>query len=83
MVVAVVPLKNLKSAKSRLSDILAEGERQELVLAMLNDVLVTLKESQLVEEIFIVADKHFNPVSNVQMITETENRGYDLSLIHI
>ena len=39
MVVAVVPLKNLKSAKSRLSDILAEGERQELVLAMLNDVL--------------------------------------------
>ena len=81
MVVAVVPLKNLKSAKSRLSDILAEGERQELVLAMLNDVLVTLKESQLVEEIFIVADKHFNPVSNVQMITETENRGYDEAII--
>lgn len=81
MVVAVVPLKNLKMAKSRLSNILAEGERQELVLAMFDDVLVSLKESHFIEKIFLVADKYFNPVTDVQMITEIKNRGYDEAII--
>ena len=81
MVVAVVPLKNLKMAKSRLSNILAEGERQELVLAMFDDVLVSLKESHFIEKIFLVADKYFNPVADVQMITEIKNRGYDEAII--
>ena len=81
MVVAVVPLKNLKLAKSRLSNILAEGERQELVLAMFDDVLVSLKESHFIEKIFLVADKYFNPVADVQMITEIKNRGYDEAII--
>ena len=81
MVVAVVPLKNLKLAKSRLSNILAEGERQELVLAMFDDVLVSLKQSQFIKKIFLVADKYFNPVADVQMITEIKNRGYDEAII--
>ena len=81
MVVAVVPLKNLKSAKSRLSNILAEGERQELVLAMFDDVLVSLRESNFIDRIFLVADKYFNPVADVQMITEIKNRGYDEAII--
>ena len=81
MVVAVVPLKNLKLAKSRLSNILAEGERQELVLAMFDDVLVSLKESHFIEKIFLVADKYFNPVADVKMITEIKNRGYDEAII--
>lgn len=81
MVVAVVPLKNLKLAKSRLSNILAEGERQELVLAMFDDVLVSLRESQFIDKIFLVADKHFNPIADVQMITEIKNRGYDEAII--
>ena len=81
MVVAVVPLKNLKLAKSRLSNILAEGERQALVLAMFDDVLVSLKESHFIEKIFLVADKYFNPVADVQMITEIKNRGYDEAII--
>ena len=81
MVVAVVPLKNLKMAKSRLSNILAEGERQELVLAMFDDVLVSLKESRFIEKIFLVADKYFNPVADVQIITEIKNRGYDEAII--
>ena len=81
MVVAVVPLKNLKMAKSRLSNILVEGERQELVLAMFDDVLVSLKESHFIEKIFLVADKYFNPVADVQMITEIKNRGYDEAII--
>ena len=81
MVVAVVPLKNLKLAKSRLSNILAEGERQELVLAMFDDVLVSLIESPFIEKIFLVADKYFNPIADVQMITEIKNRGYDEAII--
>ena len=81
MVVAVVPLKNLKLAKSRLSNILAEGERQALVLAMFDDVLVSLKESHFIEKIFLVADKYFNLVADVQMITEIKNRGYDEAII--
>ena len=81
MVVAVVPLKNLKLAKSRLSNILAEGERQELVLAMFDDVLVSLRESPFIEKIFLVADKYFNPIADVQMITEIKNRGYDEAII--
>ena len=81
MVVAVVPLKNLKLAKSRLSNILAEGERQELVLAMVDDVLVSLRESQFIDKIFLVADKYFNPIADVQMITEIKNRGYDEAII--
>ena len=81
MVVAVVPLKNLKLAKSRLSNILAEGERQELVLAMFDDVLVSLKEIHFIEKIFIVADKYFNPVADVHLITEIKNRGYDEAII--
>ena len=81
MVVAVVPLKNLKLAKSRLSNILAEGERQELVLAIFDDVLVSLRESPFIEKIFLVADKYFNPIADVQMITEIKNRGYDEAII--
>ena len=81
MVVAVVPLKNLKLAKSRLSNILAEGERQELVLAMFDDVLVSLRASHFIDEIFLVADKYFDPVADVQMITEIKNRGYDEAII--
>lgn len=81
MVVAVVPLKNLKLAKSRLSNILAEGERQELVLAMFDDVLVSLRESPFIDKIFLVADKYFNPIADVQMITEIKNRGYDEAII--
>ena len=81
MVVAVVPLKNLKLAKSRLSNILAEGERQELVLAMFDDVLVSLRESPFIEKIFLVADKYFNLIADVQMITEIKNRGYDEAII--
>ena len=81
MVVAVVPLKNLKLAKSRLSNVLAEGERQELVLAMFDDVLVSLRASHFIDEIFLVADKYFDPVADVQMITEIKNRGYDEAII--
>lgn len=81
MVVAVVPIKNLKLAKSRLSNILAEGERQELVLAMFDDVLVSLRESPFIDKIFLVADKYFNPIADVQTITEIKNRGYDEAII--
>lgn len=43
MIHALVPVKSLHAAKSRLSPVLALEERQQLVLAMLQDVLATLR----------------------------------------
>ncbi len=40
--IAIVPVKALRDAKSRLAGELAPSDRQRLVLAMLDDVLVTL-----------------------------------------
>ena len=39
MIAALVPVKRLAQAKSRLGPVLADGQRRELVLAMLEDVL--------------------------------------------
>ncbi len=43
-VYAVIPVKNPKKAKSRLSDYLSEEERAELVIAMLRDILRTIQD---------------------------------------
>ena len=72
MVVAVVPLKNLKLAKSRLSNILAEGERQELVLAMFDDVLVSLRESPFIEKIFLKQDYSLEAVNMIRLFSTDE-----------
>jgi 2-phospho-L-lactate guanylyltransferase len=39
VIAALVPVKRLASAKSRLRSVLSDGQRRELVLAMLEDVL--------------------------------------------
>ena len=81
MVAAVVPLKNLKSAKSRLGGILSEEERQGLVVEMLRDVLKALKDSLLITKIFVVADTPLFDHLGVETIVETKNRGYDEAII--
>jgi 2-phospho-L-lactate guanylyltransferase (CobY/MobA/RfbA family) len=75
MVAAVVPLKNLKSAKSRLGGILSEEERQGLVVEMLRDVLKALKDSLPITKIFVVADTPLFDHLGVETIVETKKSG--------
>ena len=50
----VIPIKSLAEAKARLRPVLSPDERAGLVLAMLRDVLTTLRRSEL-GEIWLVA----------------------------
>ena len=77
MIVAVVPLKNLTLAKSRLAPLLSDDERRQLVEAMLRDVLGALAGARGLAEIFIVSDGEGMAPHDHEVILEPENRGYD------
>jgi 2-phospho-L-lactate guanylyltransferase len=55
-VLAIVPVKALGEAKSRLSGALDPGDRQRLMLAMLADVLMNLRRCKAVERVDVVTD---------------------------
>lgn len=77
MIVAVVPVKNLGEAKSRLGPLLNAEERRGLVEAMLEDVLAALKSARGVSGIFVVSDGDGLVPDGWTLIPEPENRGYD------
>ena len=77
MVVAVVPMKNLEQAKSRLTPLLNPGERRGLVLAMLADVLAALSSARGISEIFVVSDREGLEPGDFTLVPEPVNRGYD------
>ncbi|MCG8351859.1 MAG: 2-phospho-L-lactate guanylyltransferase [Chloroflexales bacterium] len=52
---AVVPVKNLPHAKSRLAELLTPEERRTLVLAMLSDVLATLHNVPAIAHISLIS----------------------------
>ena len=52
---AVVPLKNIRQAKQRLAPLLTPGERSDLMLAMVTDVLVTLTQTPGLAGILLVS----------------------------
>lgn len=52
---AVVPLKNLAGAKSRLAELLTPDERRALVLAMLRDVLKALLQTPALAGVHVVS----------------------------
>ena len=54
-VFAIVPVKNLEESKSRLSPFLSPNDREVLTLAMLNHVLATLREVDVVERVGVVS----------------------------
>lgn len=54
-VYAVVPVKRLDTAKSRLASVLSAGERRQLVFTLLNNVLAALRESDAVAGIIVVS----------------------------
>lgn len=55
MIRALVPAKALGEAKGRLSSILSEVERRKLALAMLEDVVRTLKAVPAIESVSVVS----------------------------
>jgi 2-phospho-L-lactate/phosphoenolpyruvate guanylyltransferase len=54
-IAAVIPVKNLHYAKSRLSTILTLQQREKLVLFLFNITIRTLKKSQFISEIVVVS----------------------------
>lgn len=52
--VAILPVKSFAAAKQRLSPSLGAGSRQALALAMLTDVLASLRRARGIDEVFIV-----------------------------
>lgn len=68
MIFAVVPVKNLEESKSRLSPFLSPNDREVLTLAMLNHVLATLREVDVVERVGVVS-----PSPRVLFVAEDAN----------
>jgi 2-phospho-L-lactate guanylyltransferase len=56
MAQAIVPLKDLVAAKTRLSGFLRPGERRALAQAMVEDVLNVLTQHQQIERVTLVSD---------------------------
>jgi 2-phospho-L-lactate guanylyltransferase len=76
-IAAVIPIKNLHFAKSRLSNILTPQQRKSLVLYLLNITIKTLKESQFISEIIIVSSdkaiQRFCVKNNLRFIRDSDN----------
>jgi 2-phospho-L-lactate guanylyltransferase len=76
-IAAVIPIKSLESAKSRLSNILTLEQRKNLVFFLLNITIKTLKDSQFISEIIVVASdktvEKFSFDNNVKFIKDSNN----------
>ncbi len=55
-VCAVVPIKAIATAKSRLADVLTADERKALVAAMAKDVIGALKNCSAIDHVIIITD---------------------------
>ena len=54
-VFAIIPVKKLDEAKTRLSSLLSKNERREFCLEMLEDVLVTVKTTRCIRRTVVVS----------------------------
>lgn len=77
---ALVPMKALERAKSRLADEFSPRERRWLVLGMLAHVVDTLKRTQIVEEIVLLGSAGLPRFAGVRtMIDAGEGLNADLA----
>ncbi len=80
----IVPVKDLSKAKDRLSSLLPQSERTALAYAMLEDVLLALKESKLADRKLIVTlDAKAIEIAKglgIEVILETEQKGESASV---
>ena len=74
---ALVPVKNLDTAKSRLADVLSRNERRMLADLMLSDVVEVILKNPKIEKVFLVGDKQLSPKSGTFIIHEKFNNGYN------
>ena len=54
-VFAIIPVKKLEMAKSRLSSLLTDDERKQFCLKMLEDVLITVKSVRVIHQIIVIS----------------------------
>ena len=53
--IAVIPVKGLLDSKSRLNRVLAPQDKKRLILAMLKDVLCSVRESELFSRVLVIS----------------------------
>ena len=76
---AILPVKDMTNAKTRLSDVLYQNERHDFFHAMLTDVLGAVCATPLLEGVAIITkDKEAQELArhhNIDFILENENNG--------
>lgn len=75
-IAAVIPMKSLHSAKSRLSNILTAQQRKNLAMYLLDATIKEIKKSRIISEIIIVSNdkavKNYSCLNNLKYIKDSE-----------
>jgi 2-phospho-L-lactate guanylyltransferase len=75
-IAAVIPMKSLYSAKSRVSNILTAKQRKNLAMYLLDATIKELKKSNFISEIVIVSSdeavKHYSCLNRIKFIKDSE-----------
>jgi 2-phospho-L-lactate/phosphoenolpyruvate guanylyltransferase len=75
-IAAVIPMKSLHSAKSRLSNILTAQQRKNLAMYLLDATIKELKKSNFISEIIIVSNdkalKQYSCINNLRFIKDSD-----------
>jgi 2-phospho-L-lactate/phosphoenolpyruvate guanylyltransferase len=75
-IAAVIPMKSLHSAKSRLSNILTAQQRKNLAMYLLDATIKELKKSNFITEIIIVSNdkalKQYTCINNLKYIKDSD-----------
>lgn len=84
-IAAVIPMKNLNFAKSRLSTILTWQQRKNLIFFLLDITTKALKESRLITEIIVVSSdktiEKFSFENSLKFIKEDSDSGVNNAVI--
>ena len=84
-IAAVIPMKNLHFAKSRLSTILTLQQRKNLIFFLLDITTKALKESRLITEIIVVSSdktiENFSFENRLKFIKEDSDSGVNNAVI--
>ncbi|MEM7008290.1 MAG: 2-phospho-L-lactate guanylyltransferase [Thermodesulfobacteriota bacterium] len=79
----IVPVKDLSKAKERLSPLLPQSNRTALAYAMLEDVLLALKDSKADRKLIVTLDEKAIEIAKglgIEVIKETEQNGESASV---
>ena len=75
-IAAVIPMKSLHSAKSRLSNILTAQQRKNLAMYLLDATIKELKKSNFISEIIIVSNdkalKQYSCINDLKFIKDSD-----------